>query len=87
MDRKESSGLGYLFAALGGLAAGVGIGMLIAPDEGRETRRKLVDWLKAKRAEGRETLHHKREQMEAAIDAGRKAYRETTADHKKPAGV
>lgn len=83
--RKETSYATILLSVLGGLAAGVGVGLLIAPEEGKESRRKLLEWLREKRLAGRDGLSHKREQVEAAIEAGRKAYRES--DHKKPVGV
>ena len=40
-EERESGWFGYFAAAL----AGVGIGLLLAPRPGRETRRKIGQWL------------------------------------------
>lgn len=40
-EERQGSMVGYVLAAL----AGVGLGLLLAPRSGRETRRKIGDWL------------------------------------------
>ncbi len=36
-------GLGYIGAFLGGAVAGAGLGILLAPEKGRDTREKITD--------------------------------------------
>jgi len=69
---------------LSGAVAGAILGVLLAPDSGKETRRKLGEWMKEKREKGKGQFLARKEQVEAALEAGRKAYKE--AD-KKPVGV
>lgn len=61
---------------LTGAAIGAILGVLFAPDEGKETRRKLKLWMKERAEKGKDAFDHKREQVAAAIIAGRKAYEE-----------
>src|SRR5688572_10429648 len=75
-ETKEAPIRGRLLAGLGGAALGVALGILIAPSEGKESRRKLMEWLKEKRLKGRDKFQQRKDQVEAALDAGRKAYRE-----------
>lgn len=69
--------------------AGVGVGavagLLLAPKSGRETREQLGGWLKHKREETEESLHHLREKVReekdklaAAVKAGREVYQQKT---------
>lgn len=80
---ENNSGEGILAFLLGGVAGAV-VGLLIAPCSGDETRRKVVDWIdenrdKARRLveKEREFLQSKKEQVGAAWEAGKKAYKET----------
>lgn len=65
-----------------GAALGAAAGLMLAPDAGKESRRRLAQWIKEKRAKSREGWLTKKTQVEAAIEAGQKAYSE-----KKLAGV
>lgn len=81
MKEKRSYGV-PLF--LSGAAMGAVLGVMFAPDSGKETRRKLADWIKEKRAKGREQVLQKKDQVAAAIEAGAKAFKEA---EKKKLGV
>ena len=79
----NNGGESILAFLVGGLIGGA-LGVLLAPRRGSETRELLTDWLEEKREktkefvrEERDTLSHKKEQIEAAWEAGKKAYRET----------
>lgn len=81
-DNNSSTGEGILAFLIGGIIGGA-LGILLAPRKGCETRELISDWLQEKREktaefirEERDTLHQKKEQMEAAWEAGKKAYRE-----------
>lgn len=76
-DNKIVAKLSYFLL---GTALGAAAGVFLAPDSGKENRRKLAQWLKDKRAKSRDRLHT----VETAIEAGRKAYSESV---KKPAGM
>ncbi|MBI5240140.1 MAG: YtxH domain-containing protein [Elusimicrobia bacterium] len=88
IEEKERN-LGFLitgavFGAVTGVAAGAVMGLLFAPKSGKETRAGLGDWLEEKRDKGSELLakikeqgQHRKEQLTAAIKAGRLAYAET----------
>ena len=65
---------------LAGVGVGALAGVLLAPQSGKETREKIGDWIKEKRRESEETLSELREKVSiqkenltAAITAGREA--------------
>ena len=73
-----------LLAFVLGAVAGAAVGVLFAPREGAETREALQEWLKESADKGTEYLKSKRESLStqkealaAALEAGKKAYRET----------
>jgi gas vesicle protein len=80
---SEDRGGNLAFFAVGA-ALGAALGLLFAPRSGKETREQVGDWLKEKREEGGELLSrlkeeslHKKEQLAAAVRAGKQAYCET----------
>ncbi|MBI3300407.1 MAG: YtxH domain-containing protein [Elusimicrobia bacterium] len=80
---NNSSGDSILAFLVGGIIGGA-LGVLLAPRKGSDTREAITDWLEERRdktkefvREERDTLSHKKEQIEAAWEAGKKAYRET----------
>jgi len=79
---ENNTGENIMALLIGGLVGGV-LGLLFAPRKGCETREAIADWLEEKRektkefvAHEKDALHHKKDQMEAAWEAGKKAYRE-----------
>jgi gas vesicle protein len=97
MSDDRNGSIGWFLAGLG-LGAAVGIlyapksgretreTLLSSADEGREfvtqrgreAREQVSTWVER----GKETVGKQREQINSAIEAGRQAYREATADKK-----
>ena len=70
--------------AVGGVTGFV-LAVLFAPKSGEETREEMGDWLKQKRQQSAEFLNrfnaqakHKKEQVEAVLQASRHAYADTS---------
>lgn len=75
-EKNEKTSYSGFTLFLTGIALGAVAGVLFAPRKGEETRKQLGDWLKEKREKSREALAERREQVAAAIEAGKKAYQE-----------
>lgn len=83
MSRESNGGGGLLLFLLGAAVGGLA-GVLLAPRAGKETRAKLKDWLEERREKGEELLakireeaEGKKDQVAAAVRAGKQAYEET----------
>lgn len=81
---SEGRGSESLVAFLIGAAAGAIAGVIFAPRPGKETRQKIGRWIEDVKEKGEEILEEskerlttKKEQVSAAIEAGREAYRKT----------
>lgn len=79
---ENNTGENIMALFIGALIGGT-LGLLFAPRKGCETREAIADWLEEKRektkefvAHEKDVLHQKKDQMEAAWEAGKKAYRE-----------
>ena len=84
---REDSGTNVVFFLVGA-AVGAAAGLLLAPKSGKETREQLADWLDERRERGAELLSklkegsvEKREQIQAALKAGKQAYAEAKHNH------
>ncbi|MFA6093875.1 MAG: YtxH domain-containing protein [Elusimicrobiota bacterium] len=83
MSENNHSGETVLAFLVGGIV-GAAVGLLLAPCSGEETRRRLGGWVDEKREKARdlvekekEALLAKKDQVTAAWEAGKKAYRES----------
>jgi len=81
---NNNSGDGLAAFILGGVVGGV-LGLLLAPRKGEETRELLTDWLEESRQkteafleEERGLITDKKNRVEAAWDAGKKAFNKPT---------
>src|SRR5712691_7375264 len=79
---EDDNKLSYFFLGLG---LGVAVGVLFAPKSGAETRELLrskaqegTDLAKRRAAEPRDAATETLENLSAAVDAGKKAYRDST---------
>jgi gas vesicle protein len=79
---ENNSGDNIVSFLLGGVV-GAAVALLLAPCSGEETRRRLGSWLEENRdktkeflEKERETILSKKSQVQAAWEAGKKAYRE-----------
>lgn len=77
-DSRTARNVGLV---LFGAAVGAALGVLLAPKSGKETREDILDWLKERREKStqllgriKENLPAKKEQLVAAIKAGKQAY-------------
>ena len=84
----------FALSFLGGAAAGIGLGLLFAPQTGEETREDVKKWLgettekgKDILTKGKERFDVKKEHFGAAINAGKKAYVEAVHNNKEAVGV
>ncbi|HAM35835.1 MAG TPA: hypothetical protein DEB40_08690 [Elusimicrobia bacterium] len=80
---SEDKGASLIFFAAGAVM-GAALGVLFAPKAGKDTREQIGDWLKERREEGGDLLSkfkeeglHKKEQVAAALKAGKQAYMES----------
>ena len=83
---SEHNPTDVIIAFLLGGVVGAAAGLLLAPRSGSETREKLADWLEENRDKtrdllerGRDVVGQKKEQINAAFEAGKKAYRESAS--------
>lgn len=90
---RENAGTDLSFFLIGA-AVGAGLGILFAPKSGKETREQLADWLKERREKGEELLTkfkeavpEKKEQLVAAVKAGKQAFQEAKHNHAEKEAV
>ena len=77
---REDSGSNVIYFLLGAVV-GAAAGVLLAPKSGKQTREQVSDWLDERRERGADLLHklkdvvpEKKEQVIAAVKAGKQAF-------------
>lgn len=82
MDNQETkcSGQAVVLAFLGGAAAGVVAGLLLAPKSGEETRRGLKGYARRAEEEALEKAKEARAALDETIERGKHFIAEKTAD-------
>ena len=82
MDNQETkcSGQAVVLAFLGGAAAGVVAGLLLAPKSGEETRRALKGYARKAEEEVLEKAKEARAALDETIERGKHFIAEKTAD-------
>ena len=73
-ETKNGKGTGSATLFLSGAAIGAATALLMAPDSGKETRRKVGQWIKEKRTNGKEGLLGKKTRVGEALEVGKRAY-------------
>jgi hypothetical protein len=77
MGRDDGATAGAVFVAfVCGAVAGAAVALLWAPGPGADTRQVLSEKAREGREKGREFLTRQREQINAAVEKGREAYRQ-----------
>ena len=77
MGREDGTTAGAVFVAfLCGAVAGAAVALLWAPTPGSETRKILGEKAREGRERGRDFLNKQRDQINAAVEKGRDAYRQ-----------
>ena len=77
MGREDGATAGAVFVAfLCGAVAGAAVALLWTPTPGSETRKILGEKAREGRARGRDFLNKQRDQINAAVEKGRDAYRQ-----------
>jgi gas vesicle protein len=82
MDNQETkcSGQAVILAFLGGAAAGLVAGLLLAPKSGEETRRGVKGYARRAEEEALEKAKEARAALDEAIERGKHFIAEKTAD-------
>ena len=77
MGREDGATAGAVFVAfLCGAVAGAAVALLWTPTPGSETRKILGEKAREGRERGRDFLNKQRDQINAAVEKGRDAYRQ-----------
>ena len=68
MSDTRNDGAGMLFAFLAGAIIGVGVGLLVAPKSGKETRRQISDLAQRARERATDVAGRLRQRAEASAE-------------------
>lgn len=79
-QRAEDTGLVVALAFLGGAAAGIMAGILLAPKSGEDTRRDLKDYTRRTEEEVIEKAKEARAALDEVIERGKQFAKERRAD-------
>jgi gas vesicle protein len=85
---EKDNGSGMLYAFVAGGIIGAVFALLYAPASGEETREKIGDWMASTKTKGQRFFDDKKEfvtstkdALNAAYEAGKKAYNEKTGNN------
>ncbi len=62
-------GINLLLAFVGGAAAGIAIGVLMAPEKGEDTRKKIQDFTADKAKETKEKIKEAKDKLREILDS------------------
>ena len=79
-DQDLERGMSSMTSFIIGAAVGAGIALLLAPDAGSETRRRVGKTMKRFGNQMNDRLGDVKENVRSAVDSGRDAFRRTSDD-------
>ena len=79
-DQDLERGMSSMTTFILGAAIGAGIALLLAPDSGSETRRRVGKTMKRFGNQVNDRLGDVKENVRSAVDSGRDAFRRTSDD-------
>ena len=79
-DQDLERGMSSMTSFLMGAALGAGIALLLAPDRGSETRRRVGQTMKRFGSQVNDRLGDVKDNVRSAVDSGRDAFRRTSDD-------
>lgn len=74
-DQDLERGMSSMTSFIMGAAVGAGLALLLAPDRGSETRRRLGQTAKRWSSQVKDGVQDVKENMQNAVDTGRDAFR------------
>jgi gas vesicle protein len=79
-DQDLERGMSNMTSFIMGAALGAGIALLLAPDRGSETRRRVGQTMKRVGSQVNDHFGDMKENVRSAVDSGREAFRRTADD-------
>lgn len=79
-DQDLERGMNSMTSFILGAAVGAGIALLLAPDRGSETRRRVGKTMKRFGSQVNDRMGDVKENFRSAVDSGRDAFRRTSDD-------
>lgn len=79
-DQDLERGMGSMTSFIVGAALGAGIALLLAPDRGSETRRRVGQTMKRVGSQVNDRMDDVKDNVRSAVDSGREAFRRTSDD-------
>lgn len=79
-DQDLDRGMNSMTSFIMGAAIGAGIALLLAPDRGSETRRRVGQTMKRFGSQVNDRFDDVKENVRSAVDSGRDAFRRTSDD-------
>lgn len=79
-DQDLERGMSNMTSFIMGAALGAGIALLLAPDRGSETRRRVGQTMKRFGAQVNDRMGDVKDNVKSAVNSGREAFRRTSED-------